>query len=135
MNRRSPSTAKPRHGAATEPQILREVAAIPPDGASGSRVDRPGVVVEPGDVEHAVDHDRRRLKTSELTGLERPLGGQRSIFGVICVMWRVLAVVGARVGQPSRRILQPIQQIPVRDQRRRRDGCRAGTVPPRNEPR
>ena len=88
------------HGAATELQILREVAAIAPDGAAGSRVDRPGIVVEAGDVQHAVEHERRGLKTSELAGLERPLRGQA--IDVVRRDLRERAVTLAVVGAASR---------------------------------
>ena len=63
-------------GAAAEVQVLRELAAVMPDLPARSRIDRPGVVVEAGHVQHAVDHQRRRLKAALCTGLERPLRGQ-----------------------------------------------------------
>ena len=59
--------------AAAQLQVLRQLAAVAPDLAAGARVDRPRGVVEAGDVEHAVDDDRRRLEAAERSGLERPL--------------------------------------------------------------
>jgi hypothetical protein len=101
------------HRAAAAPPVLRQIAAIAPDRAPRTRVDRPGVVVEPGDVQHAVDDHRRRLEAAERAGLERPL--RRELADVLrrdlCERTVPLAAVVAAVGQPPRRILEAIQQV------------------------
>ena len=49
---------------------------VAPDLPAGLAVDRPGVVLRAGDVEHAVDDDRRRFELAGDAGLKRPLRGR-----------------------------------------------------------
>src|SRR5690349_2197445 len=48
--------------AAADAQIDRELPLVVPDDLPGAAIDRPGVIVESGDVHGAVDHDRRGLE-------------------------------------------------------------------------
>ena len=100
-------------GAAAQVHVLRELAAVMPDLPPRSRIDRPGVVVEASHVQHAVDHERRRVKAALCTGLERPLRGQlMDVFrrdlreGAVAM---AEAIAGVR--QPPRRILEAVEQI------------------------
>ena len=110
------------HGGATEFQVVGQIAAITPDLPSGPRVDRPRVVVEAGDVEHAVGDDRRRLEAAERARLERPLRHELAdVLGRDLRERAVpLAAVVPAVGQPPGRILQTVQQILRRHLRRLR---------------
>ena len=105
-------------------QILGQLAAISPDLPARARVDGPRVVVEAGDVEHAVDHDRRRLEAAERARLKRPLRGE--LMHVVGRDLRertvALAVVVAGIREPPRGILQPVEQVLRRNGRRRRRG-------------
>jgi hypothetical protein len=51
----------------------RQLASVPPDLTSGPRIERPRVVVRAGDVQDAIEQQRRRLESAELLGLEDPL--------------------------------------------------------------
>ena len=100
-------------GAAAVVQILGELSTIAPDRPSRARVDGPGMVVEAGHVQHAIDDDRGRLEAAERAGLERPLRTQLvDVLG--CDLGQramPLAVVLTGVGEPSRRILETVEQI------------------------
>ena len=74
------------HQAAADLQAFWQLALVVPDLPAGAPVDRPGVIERAGDVEHAVDHERRRLELVDDAGLKRPLRGQLiDVRGVICV--------------------------------------------------
>jgi hypothetical protein len=104
------------HWAAAVVQVVRQLAAIAPDLSPGARVDRPRIVVEPGEVDDTVDHDRRCLKGAEHAGLKRPLRRELiDVGGRDLREWTVaMAVVIARVGEPARGILEAGEQILIR---------------------
>ena len=77
MNRRSPIDGEAAvHHAAAHLQPLRQRALVVPDLPAGAAVDRPRVVERAGDVQRAVDDDRRRLELVGDAGLKRPLRGE-----------------------------------------------------------
>ena len=108
---------------AAHAHVRRELAAIAPERPTGSRVDRPRQVVLARDVEHAVDHQRRRFELAAAgVGLERPLVHQ-----TVDVLRRELRqrampspVVLAAEHQPLIRVLQAVEQLLRRDDRRSR---------------
>ena len=61
---------------AAGPQVGRQRPAVAPERLAGFRVERPGEVVRPGDVEHAVVDERGCFQRAEGSGLERPLVGE-----------------------------------------------------------
>ena len=99
--------------AAAELQILGELATVAPDLTSRSSVDRPRVVVESSDIQHAVDHDRRGLKAAEGAGLKRPLRRQPVDVRRRDLGKRAVPLPGVITGirQPAPWILQSIEQI------------------------
>ena len=115
--------------AAADVHPLGEVAPVAPDLPAGARVDRPGGVVRPGDVDHAVEHDRRRLELAELRGLERPLRRQLADVGRRDLRERTvaLAAVVAAVVEPGAGIGEPLLELRRRDVLANDAGARAAT--------
>ncbi len=108
--------------AATQNHLVRQFTPVSPDLAARPRVDGPRVIVEAGDVDHAVDHNRRRLEGAEHTGLKRPL--RRELMDVLRRDLRQrtmpLAIVGAGVGEPLGRVLESGSDVCEGDLRRAR---------------
>jgi hypothetical protein len=103
----------PIHQTAADDEAARKIAPVAPDLPAGPRIDRPPGVERPGDVNDAVEDERRSLEFAERVGLERPLRGQAMHVLGRDLRERTVAVIAvvARVGQPARRILQPVAQI------------------------
>ena len=93
---------------ATQNHLVRQFTPVSPDLAAGSRVDGPRVIVDAGDVQHTVDHNRGRLKGAKRTGLKRPLRCQLMDVGRRDLRQRTmpLTIVGAGVGEPLARVLE-----------------------------
>src|SRR5262249_62376146 len=104
-------------------------ALVVPDLAARSPVDRPGVIQRAGDVEHPVEHDRRRLELVDDARLERPLRGElRRIRGRDLRQWtEPLTGIVAVMAEPARRIPEAVEKVLRGDALccdcQRADGC------------
>ena len=107
---------------ATRDEAARQIAFVAPDLPARARIDRPSGVERPGHVHHAVEHERRRLELAERVGLKLPCRHEATHVRRRDLRQRTVTPVRvvAAVGEPARRVLQPVAQILRRDLRRRR---------------
>ena len=107
-------------------KIGRQPAAISPDRTARPAVNRPGLIVVSGDVQNAVDDERRVLNAAPGQagdiGLENPLRDKPRHVLRRQLFQRAVPLPGviARKRQPARRILQTSEQVLIRDRSRRR---------------